>query len=344
MNLKENDIESLLLSYCEGTADIREVELVEAWMAESDENRNRVMQMYKLLLADDTSRMDESLEVESVLSNVHRRMSGADVRVVSRDRRWNWGFVQKWAAILFIPVTISLLALLSRQFVAPDATMVTVSTTAGMTSSFRLPDSTLVFLNSNSKLVFPSRFTSDSRNVSLQGEAYFEVTKDADRCFVLSTLDDTKVQVLGTKFNVEAYEGAKEISTTLLEGRVNFLYRLEDGTQCVSLKPQEKVIFNTDSRSSRVVKTTCLSELAWKDGKIILDNTSLEETLRILEKRFKVEFIVRNREYLDYRFTGTFVTQRLEQILMNFKISSDIKWRFLRESPSNTEKTIVELY
>lgn len=343
MNQDRNDIEILLFKYCDGTASPHEIEQVETWMAESDEHRQEVMQIYKLLLAADTRQMQETTDMDYALLHVHRRMAGGE-RKSSVSVKRNWKFLQRWAAILFIPVTISLLVLLALATISPDASLVTVSTNPGMTCTFRLPDSTLVYLNSNSTLVYPTRFTGSTRDVSLKGEAYFEVNKDADHHFVLSIPDDTKVKVLGTKFNVEAYEGVDEISATLLEGNIHFFYQRKGESKYVSLKPLEKVVYNTVSNTSKVVKTNCLSELAWKDGKIIFNNTSLKEVLKTLEKRFNVSFIVRNKEQLAYRFTGTFVTQRLEQILMNFRISSNINWRFLRESPSNREKTIVELY
>ena len=343
MNSNNNEIETLLVKYCEGTATLREIEQVEAWMAESDENYQQVKQLYLISLATDTKQVSDSIDLDSVLSDVHSKIQSKKNTKQIPLKPILYLF-QRWAAILFIPVTISLLVLLLQRGGESQESLITVSTNPGMISTFRLPDSTLVSMNSNSKLIYPSHFTGKTRNVTLIGEAYFEVTKDAKHSFILSTPDDTKVKVLGTKFNVEAYKGTKEISTTLLEGSVHFLYQKNGSSKYVSLKPLEKVIYNINSNSTEVVKTSCMSELAWKDGKIIFDNTSLKEALKRLKKRFNVEFIVRNKKYLNYRFTGTFITQQLGQILMNFKISSNIQWRYLRESPSETEKAIVELY
>lgn len=85
-------------------------------------------------------------------------------------------------------------------------------------------------------------------------------------------------------------------------------------------------------------------ETAWKDGKIIFYDTPMDEILRILGKRYNVEFMVSNQRIKEYSFTGTFSTQRLERILEFFKISSRINWRYVDSENISDRKQKIELY
>ena len=96
------------------------------------------------------------------------------------------------------------------------AQMMEVKTNPGMMTSLTLPDGTLVFLNSESTLSYPSRFDSDTRNVTLQGEAYFEVAKNPEKKFIVSTSHQSQIEVLGTHFNVEAYEKQETVKCSFM--------------------------------------------------------------------------------------------------------------------------------
>lgn len=338
MKDEEQDIEMLLMKYLEGTADAIETESAENWIAESEEHFDEARRLYMLLLAADVRDFSDTMGIES-------RLARAKGKIRSRRRKADlWKWLQRSAAILFIPVTISLFALLYHYASGNEPQMLTVSTNPGMTASFRLPDSTLVCLNSGSTLTYPSHFTDGQRSVSLRGEAYFEVTKDAERCFVLSMPEGTEIEVLGTKFNAEAYDDLETVKTTLVEGSVNFRFMKAGKQRAVRIRPGQKVIYDKQSGNVFMRATSGLSELSWKDGKIVFDNTPFEESLEMLEKRFNVSFEVKERKFYDYSFTGTFVTQRLEQILDYFRISSNIRWRYLREMVKNEEKMIIEIY
>ena len=343
MKNNTNEIESIVLKYCEGTASSQEIEQVESWMAESDANYQRVKQLYIISLATDTECISKSIDIENALAHTHTRMKSRErIKPTTLKRAWN--LFQRWAAILFIPITISLLVLLSQRENVDEKSLITISTNPGMTSTFYLPDSTLVCLNAQSKLVYPARFIGKTRNVTLEGEAYFEVSRNPEQRFVLSTLDNTKVEVLGTKFNVEAYSDMEDIQTTLLEGSIQFSFKNQGNRNFINLCPGEKIVYNKNTKTSKIFRTLGVSELSWKDGKIIFEKTSFKEALIMLERRFNVTFKIKNNKYMDYNFTGTFVAQQLEQIMAYFEISSNIQWRYLKKSPQNVEKSIIELY
>ena len=213
-----------------------------------------------------------------------------------------------------------------------------------MMTSLTLPDGTLVFLNSESTLSYPSRFDSDTRNVSLQGEAYFEVAKNPEKKFVVSTSHQSQIEVLGTHFNVEAYEKEDRVSATLVEGKIGFIFKRDNVSKKVLMKPGQKLVYDFKDSKVQLYTTSGESEIAWKEGKIIFKDTPLEESLRMLEKRYNVEFIIKNERLKKYSFTGTFTHQRLERILEYFKISSRIRWRYIDSADIKDEKSRIEIY
>lgn len=329
-------MEDLLLAYYEGQGTEEERAEVEAWIHESEENHQIARQVGMLCLATDTLKMSEQVDTEKALKKVKRKIA-----VRRRVFRWEW--FQHAAAILFLPV---LAALLIEYFGHGDdkVQMLEARTSPGMTAKIVLPDSSVVCLNSNSELRYPSSFRGEeTREVKLQGEAYFDVRRNPDKKFIVSAPGKTQVEVLGTSFNVEAYEEDPEVTVTLVKGKVIFDYMSSGESKQISLTPGQKVIFDVKNATAKLDKTSCVVETAWKDGKVIFSNTPLKEALHALEKRYNVKFILNNPR-LDGAFTGTFTNQRLETILEYFRISSAIQWRYVESNDKLNQRTEIEIY
>ena len=262
----------------------------------------------------------------------------------SRNGWWEW--TMRIAAMLSIPLAMGVLMLANQDEESKAvAQMMEVKTNPGMSTTVVLPDSTVVQLNSESTLRYPAFFSDDSRRVELKGEAYFYVKHDARKRFVVNTPHQSQVEVYGTSFNVEAYESDNKVSATLVEGKIGFRYKDTEGTErSVRLSPHQKVVYQLSTGMAKLYATDCLVETSWKDGKLIFDNTPLEEILRMLGKRFNVEFIVKNKKLLSYSFTGTFTNQRLERILEYFKVASHIRWRYVDSKKMEDLKQRIELY
>ena len=110
------------------------------------------------------------------------------------------------------------------------------------------------------------------------------------------------------------------------------------------MKPGQKLMYNTNSSQGKLIQTSGETETAWKDGKIVFLATPLPEALRMLEKRFNVDFVLSNNRLRTEAFNGSFTNQRLERILEIFKISSNIKWRYLDTQDTTNERTRIEIY
>lgn len=172
------DIDHLLPRYCEGLATEEECRQVESWMEESEDNRKIVDQINTLYIAVDTVNVMRKVDTEKALKKVSSRM------IVRKTTWWEW--MQRVAAILFIPLSVALLVQYMHNGKSAVCQMMEIKTNPGMTTSVVLPDSTVVYLNSESSLRYPSVFEGDIRNVELKGEAYFAVAKDLKKKFVVS--------------------------------------------------------------------------------------------------------------------------------------------------------------
>lgn len=332
MDRIEKNIEELLFRYCEGKLSGDERKHVEEWISASKENEELAKTVHELYWAADTLSVMDKVDADKALKK-------ANGKLVRRKFKTVFLWAERAAAIMFIPLLSAYLLQIKNSDVA-EARMMEIRTNPGMTTAFVLPDGTNVSLNSGSVLRYPEFFSEDKREVELIGEAFFDVTKDPNKRFVVKTTGDERVEVLGTSFNMEAFPGDSILSTTLLEGKVRFV----SDAGSVQMNPGEKLVYNNKTSKAKLTKTNGEAETAWKYGKIIFDNTPFNEVLRMLSKRFNVDFVVKNEKYRKDSFTGTFSTLRLEQVLDVFSISSKIKWRYIPTDKTEEKRSKIEVY
>lgn len=164
---------------------------------------------------------------------------------------------------------------------------------------FTLSDGTRVWLNSESEITFPVSFVGGSREVVVKGEAYFEVKSDKAHPFIVHA-KEVDIEVVGTKFNVAAYEDSHRVVTTLAEGRVN----VEMSGQVVGLSPDEQV--SVDLKSGKMAKNSvsASTNISWIQGIFEYENMTLEEITTQLSRWYGVDFIFSAAEFKTRRFTG----------------------------------------
>ena len=164
----------------------------------------------------------------------------------------------------------------------------TVQTLTGMEYMLTLSDGTRVFLNAETKLRFPTRFTDKQRAVELDGEAYFEVKKDEAHPFIVKT-GTVEIAVLGTSFNVRSYSGENNIATTLVSGKV----AVSDGKESKEIKPGEQAVYIKETGKMEIKDVDVSLYTAWHTGKFIFKNETLDEMLSYLSRwyGFKYRFV-----------------------------------------------------
>ncbi|WP_303180657.1 FecR family protein [uncultured Butyricimonas sp.] len=172
----------------------------------------------------------------------------------------------------------------------------TISTLTGMEYTLTLSDGTKVYLNAESKLCFPVCFKGAQRVVELSGEAYFEVAEDAAHPFVIKT-HDISVKVLGTSFNLRAYEDEEVVTTTLTAGKVQVF----DGRQFKDIIPGEQVVYEKAARTMEVNKVEVGRYMAWREGKFVFRNERLEDVMKYLARWYNVRYEFMNEDVKNMR-------------------------------------------
>lgn len=165
-----------------------------------------------------------------------------------------------------------------------------------------LSDGTEVWLNSESRLKYPEQFSFLTREVYLEGEAYFNVSRNADNPFIVHS-GKQKITVLGTSFGVSNYTDSPTQSITLVNGSVR-VEITSDTSKAYLLKPGEQLLYDKIHQSTYQSFVECNEYVGWKDGKYIFKNKSLEEILNTLARWYDFTLFFYNEEVKNIRFTG----------------------------------------
>ncbi len=187
----------------------------------------------------------------------------------------------------------------------------------GKTFKVQLSDGSLVHLNAGSQLKYPEHFTESERKIYLQGEAYFEVTHNKEKPFIVQT-SDTDIQVLGTKFNVSAYPDEKLVATVLVEGSVKVSEKETTKSTNVILTPGQLALWNKSAKKMNVTNVDVEDFTSWIEGKLVFESKTFEEMLRVLQRKYNVTIENRYTDLNTGRYRGRFEDESIEQIMKTF--------------------------
>ncbi|MBC7922502.1 MAG: FecR domain-containing protein [Ferruginibacter sp.] len=184
-------------------------------------------------------------------------------------------------------------------------------TPAGKQRTLTLPDGTTVHLNADTKLRAPVSFSGDTRRVFLEGEAFFEVARNPDQPFIITT-GKLRTQVLGTRFNVRAYAGDAQTEVTVLSGKVS----VGDRASSVVLTPSQQASYNqTSGRLTRANVPNAESYRAWTTGQLIFEQKSLGEIIATLNRQYDVRIRLENERMATCVLKAKFDREPLDRVL-----------------------------
>jgi len=260
-----------------------------------------------------------------------------------------------WIRRLSIAATISALAIglywmhisTKKPFSYSKINKSEVSAKPGAKSKMVLPDGTTVWLNSGSKLTYSDNFRDSVRSVELDGEAFFDVVKDAKHPFIVHT-SGIDIRVLGTAFNVKSYAAESTIEATLIRGIIEVVKKDEPQSPKVILRPHEKLVFNKEEqtmvkstgtvenlKTDKIVITprgiiitplpknrpdTTLEETSWVYNKLIFEGDTFNELAKKMERWFNVHIVFKDQKVPEYRVVGVFENESVEQALQALQL------------------------
>jgi ferric-dicitrate binding protein FerR (iron transport regulator) len=333
-------IDLILLSrYFVGEATPDECKFIEEWVAKSEKNKSLVQRVYNLLYTSDTLHVMNGIDAGVVLKKIKSR-----IRKTNRANKLYIGS-QRITGILFIPLLIC--TYLYFVPVKKEIRYMEANSSSGLISLLELPDGSTVWLNSGSYIKYPVEFGKEKREIYITGEVYLSVAKDYNSSFIVRTVDDISIEVFGTEFNIDVYETNDKITTTLIEGSICLNYTDSNNIKRrYTMMPDQQIAYNRNTHQFVRQPTFVQKDIAWKNGRVLFRNTSFDEALWILSKRFNVEFIVKNESLHHNSFTGSFTDQNLMRILEHFRISSGINYsqQQIVNKEGETLKTRIELY
>lgn len=186
-----------------------------------------------------------------------------------------------------------------------------------------LADGTKVFLNSESRLRYPTAFLGAERRVELSGEAYFVVAKE-ERSFIVETRLE-EVKVFGTEFNVMAYEDEEFFQTTLVKGSVGVCVKGVNMIDFQKIVPGEQFLLNRQTLETQILSVDVFTYVAWKDGLFVSRNDDLETILRKVSRWFDVEIFYQEPKLKKKRFFGIMKRQaNLQEVLDVIEEAGDV--------------------
>jgi len=200
----------------------------------------------------------------------------------------------------------------------------------GKKSMILLSDGTKVWLNAGSQLIYPAAFLNETREVSLVGEAFFDVAKNQQKPFVVKT-SDVNVEVLGTRFDISAYPEEKIIQTVLEEGKINLTYAgtgLFKRDHVVEMQPNQMVEFDRLSYETISSVVNVSKYVSWKEGMLVFDRVDLIKALKQIERFYNVNIMIEDQQIEAFKLSGKLDLKNApEEVLNVIKLTLPVNWK-----------------
>ncbi|MET7000424.1 FecR family protein [Chitinophaga defluvii] len=307
-----DEFKKAVANYLDGTATPEQSRLVEAWYhAFNDEEVTIAADM-----PDAAGKLEERLRLRL------EHMLGEDrtVPVVPVNARPVWKRIAVAAAVL---VLVSLLGILWYTTFYQAVEMVVVKTGKGEIKTVQLPDGSRVWLNAMSELHYPATFDSKQRQVELTGEAFFDIAKQEHAGFRVLA-GKLQTEVLGTSFNMKAYQQETDMSVVVLSGKVK-VGNEQAGTAVLTAGSGIK--YNTTTQKMQPVTVPAMDGMPWVAGKLSFEEESLENITAALSRWYGVTFEFKNPQLKYCNYTGHFPNDiTLEKLLELFSTISHVRY------------------
>ncbi|QIA06544.1 FecR family protein [Draconibacterium halophilum] len=327
-NIEKFDWE-LVTKYLNNETSSQENDEVETWISQSDKNQAEFEQYKNMLKKVDSHYQAKKFDHETAWKSVYTQLRPAKARSIQlqKTRKEVIAKFYKYAAIVVIALLLGSVAYYLG-FRNSDKAYYSevISAKDQVLNEYVLPDGSVVTLNNDSKLLFPKKFKGSTREVTIIGEAFFDVQRNPEKPFVINA-GNAQVKVLGTSFNVSAYPEAETVEVIVETGKVQVISKNENPemeSREVFLTPGEKGTLHLSNLDLMKTVNSDPNFLAWKTHDLIFNTVPLHEVVECLEKAYHIDIDVMEPELNDLLYEGHFDQKPVNFVLNVIRLTFDL--------------------
>ncbi|MDH6303646.1 transmembrane sensor [Parabacteroides sp. PF5-5] len=327
--------EEVLLRFLTKECTSEDLQMISQWVTTKPENTRWLFEMEEVWSLKHELKYSDKEEIKKAYQAFLKKTEQIQKRRVNRMKRFRIYASAAAAAVILVFLSISVFRSVYtetiRQNLSENIDVNEIDVPNGQSITVKLSDGTLVWLNSGSKLIYPAKFSAKNRIVKLMGEGLFEVEHDKRSPFVVMS-GSVSTKVLGTKFNVKAYQN-ETIRISLLEGIIEVLTNENEEAVRLSEPDQQVEIFMNGQVKKTNADAFAISQ--WTKGELYFDNESLENIVASLERKYNIKITIRNDSYKSMTFHSRIQKDAsLENILNVLKGTRNIDYSIDKEGVS----------
>lgn len=286
------------------------------WLEEEIENSSSDIDVAIKMRMLDNIRSHTNYYVETVLEN----------KKTSKKHYLRW--IANIAAVLFPVFLVMSLYMYNK---SDEIDYLTVAANLGEKASINLPDGSKVAINSASEITYSTAYNKNDRSLELVGEAYFEVESDPAKPFIVKC-GEIKVKVLGTSFDINAYDDNNKISVVLNSGKVEFI----TPNETLTMKPNDRVIYDRTTKNTEVQNVNAKDYTEWRQNRLRFENETLETIVKTISRMHNTDIVFKDEKLAKLKFTGTIDNTSVQSALKALLLTAPMSYE--------TEDGVVYLY
>jgi transmembrane sensor len=307
----EMDVERLIVRYLSNEATSKEIEALLEWVSL---NNNNLKFFNECVNTWSQRTQNELYDVNAALGRFNKRIDRFEDE--NREKSFSWSWIAIAASLVFFMIAGAWIYFWNTQ--ETSASLATLTATLSR-DTLALSDGSIIYLTKNSTIEYPMRFEAGTRDVFLTGEAFFEVSRDPARPFIIHT-GNIQTQVLGTSFNVNAAKGIVDVVVETGKVMVG-----SSGFKEI-LNPADRIVFNNQSESVKRSRVDLEKEFAWRYNVIIFEDSKLSDVAETLKAHFGVTLTFGDDRVKEFSITGRYRNESLETILKAIEFSTDVRF------------------
>lgn len=310
--------DTVLVRYLQQQTSEAENEKIKSWISEKKENQDHFHKLQKIWESgnaiNDFDLIDTSDDWEKVKSKIDRKT----IHPITRKINPTFSTFARIAALLIMAVGLTIVL---RHLLTSDPMMI-VHATELNGAEVILSDGSKVYINANSEISYPEKFSRNERLVNLKGEAYFEVVRNEKKPFTVQTAHNANIEVLGTSFNILEDSSSQMTTVHVTSGKVAF-YKSDDTTSKVLLVKNEKAVLENEMITKTAIENP--NYLSWKTGILEFNQCPLSQVMVDLADHYKQTIIISDQSIEDLKYTSTIDNQPLNDVIEEIKLVFSIE-------------------